>query len=139
MMPQVHLSFGEQFLNWYTSTNLYIRGQKGKSWGEQRALDAKLASQLNQWFEPIRSRIRKEAIEDCLAALKADDMGEADDVIRRLLSKDEDALEVGIRGVGVDESGELELILTIDNQEASCWISREFWKALGEMWSKDAL
>lgn len=44
----VRLSFGERFLNWYVkNTKLYIRGQKGKGWEVQRALDKELANSLN--------------------------------------------------------------------------------------------
>jgi len=50
----VKLSFGERFLNWYAkNTKLYIRGQQGKDWDEQRALDAELAKKLNEWFKSL--------------------------------------------------------------------------------------
>jgi hypothetical protein len=53
-MPIVKLSFGERFLNWYPNhTKIYIRGQRGKDWNEQRALDAELAKSLNDWFESL--------------------------------------------------------------------------------------
>ncbi len=51
---EVKLSFGERFLNWYANnTKLYIRGQHGKDWDTQRALDRDLAKQLNEWFETL--------------------------------------------------------------------------------------
>jgi len=63
-MPVVKLSYGERFLNWYpTHTKLYIRGQKGKDWNEQRALDSELAREINGW-------VRKQ-VEEALAEAQA--------------------------------------------------------------------
>ena len=51
MSIEVKLSPGEHFLNWYTTTKLYIRGRRGKSWAKQRALDEELAQQFNEFFD----------------------------------------------------------------------------------------
>lgn len=52
MSLEVKLSLAEHFLNWYPSnTKLYIRGQRGKGWAEQRALDKELFDQLCAFFD----------------------------------------------------------------------------------------
>ena len=48
---QVRLLIGEHFLNWYTNTKLYIRGQRGKSWEVQRKLDEELFHQFNAFMD----------------------------------------------------------------------------------------
>jgi hypothetical protein len=48
---QVRLAIGEHFLNWYTSTKLYIRGQQGKDFAIQRKMDEELFHQFNKFME----------------------------------------------------------------------------------------
>jgi acetyl-CoA acetyltransferase len=59
----VKLSPGERFLNWYAKhTKLYIRGQRGKDWAEQRALDQELWDVLNPWLLGLMAEARAEAL-----------------------------------------------------------------------------
>lgn len=52
MSLNVKLSLAERFLNWFpNNTKLYIRGQRGKDWNTQRALDEELAEQLREFFD----------------------------------------------------------------------------------------
>lgn len=50
----VRLGLAERFLNWYAKhTKLYIRGQRGKDWDEQRRLDAELALALGPFLRQL--------------------------------------------------------------------------------------
>jgi hypothetical protein len=50
----VRLGLAERFLNWYPrNTKLYIRGQRGKGWDEQRRLDAELALALGPFLRQL--------------------------------------------------------------------------------------
>ena len=77
MSLEVKLSLAEHFLNWYTDTKLYIRGQRGKDWDTQRALDKELFDQLCTFFdrygvtEAMRAQDR---IKEALVLLEHDSM-----------------------------------------------------------------
>jgi hypothetical protein len=59
--PVVKLSLAERFLDWFPKhTKLYIRGQRGKDWAEQRRLESELAEALN----PFLRQLVSEALED---------------------------------------------------------------------------
>lgn len=47
-----------------------------------------------------------------------------------------DAAEAGISVGKLDASGELELILEVDGKVGSCFISRDFWQAVGAMFDR---
>ena len=52
--PVVRLGLAERFLNWYAHhTKLYIRGQQGKDWNEQRRLDQELADAIGPWLRSL--------------------------------------------------------------------------------------
>lgn len=85
----VRLSLAERFLNWYAGhTKLYIRGQRGKDWNEQRRLDAELAVALEPFLrqlvdEEVGLRLAEQHVGADTAGLSVSGMaqGEHDDAL----------------------------------------------------------
>lgn len=69
--PVIRKHIAERFIDWALSgkTKLYLRGQQGKSWVQQRALDKELFDQLVPFFEDYRKEVKREVLEKIGEAL----------------------------------------------------------------------
>lgn len=65
---RVKLHWAERFMNWFPfHTNLYIRGQRGKGWKEQRALNKELFDQLAPFLDELKEEAYHEGYQNGLA------------------------------------------------------------------------
>ncbi len=61
---QVQMHPAEHFLNWYPrNTKLYIRGERGKDWKQQMALNKELFDQLVPWLDALISAERDRVVD----------------------------------------------------------------------------
>ncbi len=61
---QVQMHPAEHFLNWYPrNTKLYIRGERGKDWKQQMALQKELFDQLVPWLDDL-VRVERDRVAD---------------------------------------------------------------------------
>ena len=99
MSLQVRLAIGEHFLNWYTSTKLYIRGQQGKDWAVQRKMDEELFHQFNGFMEQHGLLNADKTIGDLCKQVKS--LGETVDGMKGQLENQRLSL---LNALGVDDA-----------------------------------